>query len=130
MVTLKRAIPVLHVANSAAAVEFYCGALGFREAFAYRPTTAADPCYMGLSRDSAELHLSSFSGDGVPGGLVYLLVDDVDGFHEELRQVGVHIDMAPTDQSWGNREMYLRDADGNRIAFVQPGPADAGTNEG
>jgi uncharacterized glyoxalase superfamily protein PhnB len=117
---LKQAIPVLHVASSAAAVEFYCGALGFGQDFAFRPTTHADPCYMGLSRDSAQLHLSSFAGDGVPGGLVYLLVDDVDALYQELLRTGVHVDMAPTDQSWGNREMYVRDADANKIAFVQP----------
>jgi uncharacterized glyoxalase superfamily protein PhnB len=116
---LKQAIPVLHVASSAAAVKFYCGALGFGQDFAFRPTTHADPCYMGLSRDSAELHLSSFAGDGVPGCSVYLLVDDVDALYEELLRKGVHVDMAPTDQSWGNREMYVRDADGNEMAFVQ-----------
>jgi uncharacterized glyoxalase superfamily protein PhnB len=128
MAMLTRAIPVLHVASSAAATKFYCGALGFRQDFAYRPTTDADPCYMGLSRDSAELHLSSFAGDGVPGGLVYLLVDEVDVLHQELLRTGVQVDMAPTDQSWGNREMYVRDADGNKIAFVQPnaGPETTG----
>ena len=116
---LKQAIPVLHVASSAAAAEFYCGALGFGQEFAFRPTMDADPCYMGLSRDSAQLHLSSFAGDGVPGGLVYLLVDDVDAVYQELLRTGVHVDMVPTDQSWSNREMYVRDADGNKIAFVQ-----------
>jgi uncharacterized glyoxalase superfamily protein PhnB len=118
---LKQAIPVLHVASSAAAAEFYCGALGFGQEFAFRPTMDADPCYMGLSRDSAQLHLSSFAGDGVPGGLVYLLVDDVDAVYQELLRTGVHVDTVPTDQSWGNREMYVRDADGNKIAFVQEG---------
>jgi uncharacterized glyoxalase superfamily protein PhnB len=117
---LKQAIPVLHVASSAAATEFYCGALGFGQDFAYRPTTQADPCYMGVSRDSAQLHLSSFAGDGVAGGSVYLLVDDVDAVYQELLRTGVHVDMPPTDQSWGNREVYVRDADGNKIAFVQP----------
>jgi uncharacterized glyoxalase superfamily protein PhnB len=129
MATLKRAVPVLHVAHSAAAAKFYCGRLGFREDFAYRPTSAQDPCYMGLRRDAAELHLSSFAGDGGPGGLAYLLVDDVDALHEELRQAGVRVEMPPTDQSWGNREMYVRDADGNKLAFVQPA-ADSGTREG
>jgi hypothetical protein len=74
---LKFAIPVLHVSNSAAAEEFYNRQLGFHRAFAYRPG-AADPCYMGLTRDQVRLHLSSFSGDGVAGGVVYLGVDDVD----------------------------------------------------
>ena len=57
----KFAIPVLHVTSSAAAEEFYCDRLGFRQAFAYRPFGGADPCYMGLTRDNVAVHVSSFS---------------------------------------------------------------------
>lgn len=118
---LKLAIPVLHVSRSEAAEEFYCARLGFRLEFAYRPDPArTDPCYMGLSRDDAWLHLSSFSGDGVAGGVVFLLVDDVDALHEELLGKGVRIDLAPTDQTWGNREMYVRDPDNNSLRFTRP----------
>ena len=117
----KQAIPVLHVTDSTAAEDFYCNRLGFRKGFAYRPhETRADPCYMGLTRDDAWLHLSSFSGDGVSGGCVYMVVDDVDGLHAELRQRSVRIDLEPTNQTWGNREMYVRDPDGNSIRFSHP----------
>ncbi len=115
------AIPVLHVSKSATAEEFYCTRLGFRRHFAFRPDpTRSDPCYMGLSRDGASLHLSSFSGDGVPGGVIFIVVDDVDALHVELAGRGVRIDMAPTDQTWGNREMYVRDPDNNSIRFTVP----------
>jgi len=118
---LKLAIPVLHVSSSAAAEEFYCNRLGFRREFAYRPDAArTDPCYIGLSRDDAWLHVSSFSGDAVPGGVVFLLVDDVDALHQELLSRGVRIDLPPTDQTWGNREMYVRDPDNNSIRFTCP----------
>ena len=116
---LKIAIPVLHVRSSQAAEEFYCGKLGFQLRFAYRPFGGTDPCYMGLTRDSAELHVSSFSGDSIAGAAVYLLVDDVNALHEELRGK-VAIDTGPVDQSWGNREMYVKDPDGNSIRFTQP----------
>jgi catechol 2,3-dioxygenase-like lactoylglutathione lyase family enzyme len=115
----KLSIPVLHVSSSVAAEEFYCNQLGFRLEFAYRPFGNADPCYMGLVRDDARLHVSSFSGDAVPGGVVYLLVDDVDALHKELLAKQVSIDTGPIDQSWGNREMYVKDADRNSIRFVQ-----------
>jgi uncharacterized glyoxalase superfamily protein PhnB len=59
--------------------------------------------------------------DGVAGGVVFLAVDDVDELHRELVARGVSIDLPPTDQSWGNREMYVSDADGNSIRFVRPG---------
>ena len=118
----QRAIPVLHVRSSAAAEGFYCNRLGFRRQFAYRLDEAVpDPCYMGLTRDGVWLHLSSFSGDGVSGGVVYLVVDDVDELHAELVAKGVSIDLRPTDQTWGNREMYVKDPDSNSIRFVREG---------
>ncbi len=117
----KLAIPVLHVRSSAAAEEFYCGKLGFRIESAYRVDEARpDPCYMVFVRDEAELHVSSFSGDGRAGGVVFLLVEDVDALHAELVAKGVRIDTGPVDQTWGNREMYVSDADGNNIRFTQP----------
>jgi uncharacterized glyoxalase superfamily protein PhnB len=64
---------------------------------------------------------SSFPGDGVSGGVVFLVVDDVDALYAELKAKGVEIDLEPTDQSWGNREMYVKDPDGNSIRFVHGG---------
>jgi catechol 2,3-dioxygenase-like lactoylglutathione lyase family enzyme len=116
----KSAIPVLHVSSSTAAEEFYCTRLGFRRQFANRVDEAKpDPCYMGLARDGVWLHVSSFSGDGVAGGVVFLLVEDVDALHAELVAKGVAIDTGPIDQTWGNREMYVKDPDGNSIRFVR-----------
>lgn len=102
-----------------AAEEFYCTQLGFRRQFVYRPAISPDPCYMGIERDGVSLHLSSHSGDGVPGGVVYLAVHDVDALHAELVAKGVPIDTGPVDQTWGNRELYVKDADRNSIRFVQ-----------
>ncbi len=118
---LKLAIPVLHVSSSAAAEDFYCKRLGFRREFAHRADESkADPCYMGLVRDNAWLHISSFSGDGVCGGVVRFEVEDVDALHAELAENGVRIDTGPVDQTWGTREMYVKDADGNSIRFICP----------
>lgn len=115
----RQAIPVLHVSRSEASEAFYCERLGFRRTFAYRPDEAAeDPCYFGLTRDGATIHLSSFSGDGVAGGIVYLLVEDVDALYAEFAGRGVSVGLEPTDQTWGNREMYVEDPDGNSLRFV------------
>jgi uncharacterized glyoxalase superfamily protein PhnB len=115
----KIAIPVLHVTSSRAAEKFYCEHLGFRKEFGYLvDETRPDPCYMGLARDEALLHLSSFPGDGVSGGVVYLRVDDVDDLYREFVNKGVAIVLRPTNQTWGNREMYVKDADGNSLRFV------------
>ena len=77
-------------------------------------------CYLGLVRDGVVLHSSTFPGDGVAGSAVYLFVDDVDALHAELLAKGVPIDTPPVDQSWGTRELFIRDADRNRIQFAQP----------
>lgn len=117
---IKDAIPLLHVSDSAAAEAFYCDRIGFRREFAYRPDHAkSDPCYMGLTRDGVWLHLSSFSGDGVAGGVANLIVDDVDALHAEFVAKGVRIDTGPVDQTWGTREMYVKDADGNSLRFIR-----------
>jgi uncharacterized glyoxalase superfamily protein PhnB len=117
---IKLAIPLLHVSNATAAEEFYCKRLGFRREFAHRGDEAKpDPCYMGVSRDSVWLHVSSFSGDGVSGGVANLIVDDVDALHAEFVAKGVPIAVEPVDQTWGSREMYVKDADGNCVRFIQ-----------
>ncbi|TAH35509.1 MAG: VOC family protein [Planctomycetota bacterium] len=117
---IKLAIPLLHVSSSVAAEEFYCNRLGFRLHFAYRvDEKRADPCFLGLSRDAVWLHVSSFPGDGVAGGVAGLIVDDVDALHAELVAKQVAIALPPTDQTWGNREMYVKDADGNSLRFIQ-----------
>jgi uncharacterized glyoxalase superfamily protein PhnB len=115
---VKLAIPLLHVSSSILAEDFYCQQLGFRKLFANRGD-ATDPCYMGVIRDRALLHLSSFSGDGVTGSVVNLWVDNVDEVHSELIGKGVKIDLEPTNQTWGTREMYVKDADSNCIRFHQ-----------
>jgi catechol 2,3-dioxygenase-like lactoylglutathione lyase family enzyme len=116
----RQAIPLLHVSSSDAAEDFYCAKLGFTLVSAYRPDASRrDPCYLVLRRDDALLHVSSFSGDCVAGGVVSIAHDDVDALYAEYRVAGVTVDLPPTDQTWGNREMYVRDADRNTLRFQQ-----------
>ena len=115
---LKQTIPVLHITNADAAEEFYCRLLGFRREFEVPASeTARDPCYMGFARDAAVLHVSSHAGDGVAGGVVYFISDDVDALHAEFAAKNVPIHVGPVDQTWGMRELYVRDPDGNSVRF-------------
>lgn len=116
----RQAIPVLHVSSSVSAQDFYCRQLGFHLESANRADESlSDPCYMAVARDGATLHLSSFAGDAVAGGVAYVVVSDVDALHDEFVARGVPIDTGPVDQTWGTREMYVKDADRNSIRFVQ-----------
>lgn len=119
---LKAAIPVIHVSDSAKAEEFYCRGLGFNLLTSWRPNeTHRDPCYMTVARDGAQLHLTSFK-DGVVGtwtSTVYVFVDDVDALYAELRAKRISTMQPPVDQSWGTREIGVRDSDRNVITFGQ-----------
>ncbi|HYM78416.1 MAG TPA: VOC family protein [Candidatus Dormibacteraeota bacterium] len=116
----KLAIPLVHVSSSTVAEDFYCKRIGFRREFAHRPDEAlSDPCYMGMSRDGIWIHVSSFSGDGVAGGVINFLVNDVDALHAEFVARQVPIAVGPVDQTWGSREMYVRDPDNNCLRFIR-----------
>jgi glyoxalase superfamily protein len=115
---LQAAIPVVRVSSSVAAERSF-NDLGFTAQWHYRPDPAkTDPCYMLMTRDTAVLHVTSFPGDGVSGGVVYVWVDDVNALHRELTDKAVPCS-EPVDQTWGTREFGVRDADGNRIRFGQ-----------
>lgn len=119
---LKTAIPVIHVSDSRAAEEFYCRRLAFTLRSSWRPQEAnPDPCYLTVARDGASLHLTSFK-DGTVGAwtsTVYVFVDDVDALYSELAGRGVSMPGPPIDQTWGTREIVVRDADRNVINFGQ-----------
>jgi uncharacterized glyoxalase superfamily protein PhnB len=116
----KSATPVLRVSSAAVAEKFYCQQLGFQLQSTNRLSESqTDPCYLSVRRDEARLHLSSFSGDGAMGSVAFLLVEDVDALYAELMAKGVPIALTPTDQTWGNRELYVKDADGNSLRFIQ-----------
>jgi uncharacterized glyoxalase superfamily protein PhnB len=116
---IRLAIPVLHISDHVLAESFYCNHLGFTKTFSYCPFGETGPHYLGISRDGIEVHLSSFPGDGVAGNAVVLIVDNVDTLYNEFVSKKVNIDLPPTDQSWGNREMYINDSDNNSIRFTQ-----------
>ena len=114
------AIPVLPVGSAERTVEFLCEKLGFTCEWVTRAhENQPDPAYMGFQWDDAFLHASSFPGDGNGKTVVVLAVADIDALFEQLRERGVPIALSPTDQTWGQREMYIDDPDGNSIRFVQ-----------
>ncbi|NNF04358.1 MAG: VOC family protein [Rhodothermales bacterium] len=114
------AIPMLHVVEVEEALEFYCGRLGFRELWRYQPhADSVNPSYVGIRRGGIILHLSSFSGDGIPGGVAVLFLEDVDGYCAELTEAGIDVGAGPVNQTWGNRECYIRDPSGNQLRLTQ-----------
>ena len=124
---ITRAVPILKVTDIDAALAFYGDTLGFTTDFRFN-LTPRGPYYSGISRDGTQIHLSTFSGDGVVGTAVYCYVDDVNALFRELIERGLKVpgkpespvEDGPVDQTWGMREFYVRDPDRNTIRFGSP----------
>ncbi|MGK6318637.1 bleomycin resistance protein [Sphingomonas sp. DT-204] len=118
-------IPIVRVTDMARAVEFYTRVLDFEHEGTWPAMT--DPSYTVLRREGHELHLSSHAGDGVAGQAVGVLVGDVDALVGRLAARGLDqrhrsdssVHCGPVDQSWGTREFYVDDPDGNSVRFIQ-----------
>lgn len=129
MTTVVRLVPIVRVTDMNRAVEFYTTTLGFVEDFSYS-ASAQGPMYVGLSLEGHQLHLSTFAGDGPAGAATYCYVDDVDALFERLRARGLAtpanpnspVENGPVTQTWGMREFYVRDPDGNTLRFGSPAP--------
>ncbi len=63
---VKRVVPIIKVSDIRVALDFYCATLGFVTDFKY-VASSDGPAYAGVSRDGNQVHLSTFSGDGVLG---------------------------------------------------------------
>ncbi len=62
------------------------------------------------------------SKDAAPKGagvLLYLSVDDVDGFHAYLVSKKLKPATKPQDRPWGNREFVIRDPDGYNLVIFK-----------
>jgi uncharacterized glyoxalase superfamily protein PhnB len=116
-----QAVPIVRITRAEAAEAFYCERLGFHLDFCVPAgESERDPCYMAISRERALVHLSSHSNDGTPGSIVLILCRNVDALYAEFVAKGVPIQLAPVNQTWGMRELYVRDPDGNTIRFAAP----------
>lgn len=124
-------IPTLRCRNMRRSVGFYTGVLDFERVDG--DDRVEDPSFVALKRGGDLLHLSSHRGDGEFGQAIVVEVDDVDEVVRTLRRRGLRapgnpdspVHEGPLDQTWGTREFYVDDPDGNTLRFTQ-GPATSG----
>jgi len=122
MVGVERIVPIIKVSELNTALNFYCSVLGFDKDFHYRASPDG-PDYVGVSLNGRQLHVSTFSGDGKGPATIYIYVDDVDGLYARFCARGLPKDHEPINQAWGQREVYVRDPDGNTLRFGSRVPA-------
>ena len=116
-------IPTVRCRNVKSSVDFYTQVMDFRRA---DDDDLVDPAFVILRRAGDTLFLSSHSGDGVFGQHVVVIVEDVDALFQKFLTRGLvppqrdsPVHHGPTDQTWGTREFYVDDPDGNTVVFAQ-----------
>ncbi|WP_265594074.1 VOC family protein [Haloferula sp. BvORR071] len=116
---LRSVVPTIAITDSGRAEDYYTRVLGFTRSFVHRPDPQrADPCYLGMVRDGVSIHLESFKPEraGLTGAFFW--VEDVDQLYQEIAARGAVVQLPPTDQTWGTRELHVRDPDGNVLCFA------------
>lgn len=122
----QRVIPYLAYEDAPAAIEFLCGAFGFRERTRLAmPDGRIGHAELGLE-DNALFLASVFEEMGLasprhlPAVCAQLLcyVDDVDAHFERAKAAGATIAMEPADQFYGDRLYRAIDPEGHRWMFA------------
>jgi len=120
-------IPTIRCRIMRTSLAFYTGVLDFARVDG--DDDLGDPSFSVLSREGDQVFLSSHRGDGEFGQAVVVTTDDVDAVVRKFRARGLRtpgnpdattqVHHGPIDQSWGTREFYVDDPDGNTLRFTQ-----------
>jgi uncharacterized glyoxalase superfamily protein PhnB len=107
---IEQVVPVVPVSRIAVAAEIL-QKVGFELAWQHNP--GQNLRYAEFTHpDGLSVHASESRGDGIGPVVVYFRVSNVD---ELAAQAGTTAE----DQTWGTKEFWLRDADGNTYRFGQ-----------
>lgn len=111
---------VLAVRDLSVSTRYYTDVLGFER----DPIEAEGWSF--LTRDNFKVMLGECPDEKPAADLgdhsyfVYLYVDGLDQFYEEVVSRGAEVLSKPADKPWGLREFGLRTPDGHRITCGQP----------
>ena len=118
-------IPILLCSDMKEAISFYTNILDFQLKY---PGTSSDDWVVDLINEDAELMLTSLKGDQKPSINIYIRVNDVDTLYQKYINRGLNtsnkkespVHQEPLNQTWGMREFYVTDNDGNTLRFGKP----------
>ena len=117
-VHFESATTILVVRDLDASIAYYRDVLGFSLDFSY-----GEPAfYAGVRRGGVSLHLHAAArAPRPPGhGSVYVFVDDVDPYFEQIRDRSARVGAPPDNRPYGLRDFDCLDLDGNRLVFAGP----------
>jgi len=117
-------IPLFKCRDLHQAVGFYTNVLDFRLKY---PEATADDGVIDLISEFGELQLTVYESDHLFGSVVNVWVNDMDSRFTYYLSRGLDtsvkkespVHQGPTDQTWGTREFYVTDTDGNTLRFCQ-----------
>lgn len=120
-------IPTVRCRSMRTSLAFYTSVLDFEHVDG--DDSLDDPSFSVLARDGDQLYLSSHRGDGVCGQAIVVTTNDVDALCRKFRVRGLNtpgnpdapeeVHEGPINQTWGTREFYVADPDGNTLRFTQ-----------
>lgn len=118
-------VPLFRCLNMKEAIAFYTGILDFE---LKEPGASSNDWVVALINGDAELLLTCIEGDQKIGIAANVCVDKIDDLFNKYLQRGLNISgkkdspvhQGPINQSWGNREFYVTDPDGNTLRFFMP----------
>lgn len=117
-------IPLFKVSDMRAAIRHYTGVLDFVMTW---PEDTPDSPVVDLGHEQMELQITTHESERLFGSVVYIYVDDVDALFAKFKSRGLNnshkpnspVHQGPVDQTWGRREFYITDADGNTLRYCQ-----------
>ncbi|MXV15352.1 VOC family protein [Hufsiella ginkgonis] len=117
-------IPLFKVRDMWEAIRHYTGILDFAMTC---PGDTADSPVVDLGHEHTELQLTTYESERLFGSVVNIWVPDVDTLFARFISRGLDtsakanspVHQGPVDQTWGRREFYVTDADGNTLRFCQ-----------
>lgn len=121
-------IPAIRCRRFAESFDFYTKILDFEYVDGDDSTTSNAAAFCVLAREGNEIFLSNF--DGGDRSVIAVMTDDVDAVFKKFRARGLQtpgnpdvpaeeVHQGPLDQTWGTREFYVADPDGNSLRFTQ-----------
>ena len=120
-------IPTVRCTRIKASIAFYTRILDFE--WVDGDDDQSDPSFSMLIREGDSLILSSHRGDGTFGQAIVVQTNDIENLFRKFRMRGLRtpgnpdapkeVHEGPIDQSWGTREFYVKDPDGNTLRFTQ-----------
>ena len=115
---LAPAIPIIRIFSEDKAREFYLDFLGFTLQWEHR-FEPGFPLYAQIRRSDLTLHLSEHHGDGTPGTVIFVPVEDIGALHRELTVKNYKYARPDIEElPWG-RQIQFADPFGNRLRFCE-----------